>query len=303
MDISVIIPTLNGGDKLRRLLAGLKAQTLAPSRIVVIDSSSTDDTAQIARQFGCVTEIIPRESFDHGATRNRAADIAGGEILVFMTQDAEPSGENMLEKLTSPLREGRAEAAYARQLPNPDATPPEAFAREINYPAQSHIRTIDDLERLGVRTFFFSNVTSAITRQAFEAVGKFPENYVMNEDMLFCARLLKHGFSVAYQANAEVLHSHNYSLVRQFRRYFDIGAFMTQAGDELAGATTGSAGRDFVSRQLRFLLSTRRYFWFVRACFDIGFRYMGFKIGRCFKCLPRGLRRMLSMHPGFWAGR
>jgi len=303
MDISVIIPTLNAADKLSALLDALKSQTPAPGEIIVIDSSSTDNTVEIAEQFACVTRTIPSQEFDHGRTRNGAADLARGEILVFMTQDARPCDEHFLEMLTSPLRNGSAQASYARQIADPDASPPETFARRINYPDQSHTKTIDDLAEMGVKTFFFSNAASAVTRHAFEAVGKFPEDVVVNEDMLFCARLLNSGRAVAYQAESRVFHSHDYSLARQFKRYFDIGAFMAQAGPELSKARTGTQGRKFVGQQLRFLLAEKKYLWFLRACADNCLRYLGFVIGRRHSCLPRWLRKRLSMQPGFWDRR
>ncbi len=300
MDISVIIPTLNADKKLPRLLDGLKGQTLQPSEVIVIDSSSTDNTVEVAKQFGCVTEIIPLEDFDHGGTRNRGARLARGEILVFMTQDAKPCDEHLLEVLTSTLRDGQAEAAYARQIANSDAIPPEAFARKINYPTEPYTKKIDDLPRLGIKTFFFSNVASAIKTQAFEASGEFPEKVIMNEDMLFCSRLLNRGHRVAYQADACVFHSHNYSLIQQFKRYFDIGAFKAQAGKELSGARTNREGYKFAFQQLRFLLSEKKYLWLLWACVDNFLRYVGFILGRCHKCLPNRLKKRLSMHPEFW---
>ncbi|MDP6634991.1 MAG: glycosyltransferase [Phycisphaerae bacterium] len=300
MEISVIIPTLNAGKKLSELLDGLKTQTLPPGEIIIVDSSSTDDTLEIAEQFDCVIRTIPSSDFDHGGSRNLGARLARGEILIFMTQDARPCDQHLLESLTAPLRNGGAAAAYARQIANSDAIPPEAFAREINYPPQSRMKTIDDLAEMGIKTFFFSNATSAITKHAFEAIGEFPENVVVNEDMLFSARLLKAGLTVAYQADAHVFHSHNYSLVRQFKRYFDIGAFTAQASGDLSGVGTNRQGREFVFQQLRFLLSAKKYLWFLRACADNCLRYLGFTLGRCHKYLPKRLRKRLSMHPEFW---
>jgi rhamnosyltransferase len=300
MEISVIIPTLNGGEKLRRLLDALSTQSLQPCEVIVIDSSSSDGTAELSEQLGCTVEVIPQEQFDHGRTRNRGARLANGDILVFMTQDAIPCDEHFLKALTDPLAQETVHAAYARQIANPDASPPEAFAREINYPDQSHTKSIDDLDELGIKTFFFSDVASAITRHAFESTGEFPENNIVNEDMLFCARLLRGGFKVAYQSEACVFHSHNYSLVQQFKRYFDIGVFMAQAGQELSGAKTSRQGHKFVFRQLRFLLANRRYLWFMWAFMDNGLRFLGFNSGRRHKFLPLWLKKKLSLHSKFW---
>jgi rhamnosyltransferase len=303
MDISVIIPTLNAADKLRRVLESLKGQTSRPGEIIIIDSSSTDNTVEIAEQFGCITSIIPPEDFNHGRTRNIAARTAQGEILVFMTQDAIPCDDRMLELLTHPLRDGRAAAAYARQIANRDAYPHEMLARQVNYPDQSHIKTMTDLGEMGIKTFFFSNAASAVLKREFELAGEFPEDVIVNEDMLLCSRLLAGGLAVAYQADALVFHSHNYSLAQQFKRYFDIGVFMAQAGGALFGAKTTGQGRRFVCRQLRVLLSDKKYLWFLRTCADNCFRYLGFILGRNHGLLPRRLKKRLSAQRGFWDGK
>ncbi len=303
MDISVIIPTLNAGYKLRRVLESLEGQTSRPGEIIVIDSSSTDNTVEIAEQFGCITSIIPTEDFNHGRTRNRGARMARGDILVFMTQDAVPCDDCMLELLTSPLRDGQAAAAYARQIPNPDAGPHEVLARQINYPDQSHIKTMDDLDEMGIKTFFFSNAASAVLKREFQSASEFAEDLIVNEDMLLCSGLLSRGRAVAYQAEARVFHSHNYSLAQQFKRYFDIGVFMAQAGGALFGARTSRQGRRFVFRQLRVLLSDKKYLWFLRACADNCFRYLGFILGRNHRLLPRWLKKRLSRQRGFWDGK
>ncbi len=76
---------------------------------------------------------------------------------------------------------------------------------------------------MGIKTFFFSNVFSAIRRKEFEEIGGFPENVIMFEDMLFAAKLIERGYKIAYVPEAKVIHSHDYSLVQQFRRYYQAG--------------------------------------------------------------------------------
>lgn len=95
----------------------LEAHTLPPGEILVIDSTSTDRTREIAADHACVVRVIPREQFDHGGTRNLGPLGTTNEILIFMTQDALPENASFLEELTAPIRCGAAAAAFARQLP------------------------------------------------------------------------------------------------------------------------------------------------------------------------------------------
>ena len=303
MEVSVIVPTLNASRYLPGLLEALRTQSVPPLEIIVIDSSSTDDTATVAGKAGCVVEVIPRAEFDHGGTRNRAANLARGDLLVFMTQDAVPANERFLEELARPIREGLAIAAYARQVPYPDAFPPEAFARAFNYPAVSSLRSEGDISSLGLRAFFFSNVASVVFRDAFLKTGRFPERTVMNEDMLLCAKLLRAGHRVAYRAEAIVSHSHNYRLDQQFRRNFDIGAFVSQSGAALGDTRVEGSGVKFALGQIKYLASSGAWAWIPRTVLELGLKFAAYQLGKRERLLPLGWKRKFSMHPHYWRDR
>ena len=81
MKISVIIPTLNAGTSIGKLLSSLGAQDIGTPEITVIDSSSDDDTVDIAKGFGVKTIVIPKSDFNHGKTRNMAAMDARGDKI------------------------------------------------------------------------------------------------------------------------------------------------------------------------------------------------------------------------------
>lgn len=300
MEVSLIIPSLNASGYLPNLIQALRAQSEPPFEIIVIDSSSTDDTVDIARKAGCVLELVSRADFDHGGTRNRAAKLAQGELLVFMTQDALPANERFLEELARPIKDGSAVAAYARQIPYPNAFPSEAFARAFNYPSVSSLRSEADISSLGLRAFFFSNVASMVYRGAFLEVGQFPERTVMNEDMLLCARLLRAGHRVAYRAEAIVSHSHNYRLEQQFRRNFDIGAFVSQSGAALGDTRAEGAGVKFALEQIGHLASSGAWTWIPRTTLELGLKFVAYQLGKRERFLSLDLKRRLSMHPHYW---
>ncbi len=298
--VSLIIPTLNAGDAFEPLLDSLAVQTRPADEIIVIDSSSTDATVDRARRAGCRVEVIDRADFGHGRTRNQAASMARGDVLVFMTQDALPADTHFLEHLTAPVRDGTAVMAYARQVPRAGASPPEVFTRLANYPDRSEVRTLADVDRLGVKAFFTSNVAAAYDRRAWEAVGRFDPTVIMNEDMLACARLLRAGGAVAYQASAVVVHSHHYALGEQFRRYFDIGVFFADAGEALADARATGQGLQFARRQLAYLTRRGRRRWLGRTIVEVALKYLGVQMGRRYRWWPRAWCRKFSLHRGFW---
>lgn len=299
-DVSVVIPTLQAARHLPELLDRLRSQEIPPSEILIVDSSSTDETGAIAGAAGCVLDVVPRSAFDHGGTRNRAARRARGEILVFVTQDATPADEHWLANLVSSIVSGEAVATYARQVPKEDAGTLERFARGFNYPAGSRVRDLADVEELGYKAFFFSNVCSAVRSEVFWEVGGFPEGVVLNEDVLLCAKLLRAGHRVKYEADARVYHSHDYGLIQQFRRNFDIGASISQAGALLRGARTGGEGLRFVLGQARYVVESGDHLQLPRVFAEAAFKLAGFGLGKRERHIPRVVKRRLGMHGYFW---
>jgi rhamnosyltransferase len=285
MNISVIIPTLNGSETIGELLSGLMNQTSKPEEILVIDSGSDDETVRIVKSFGIEHEIIEREAFDHGGTRNMAAERAKGDILVFMSQDAIPCDEHLLENLTLSLRKNVSGASYGRHLPKGDASPMERFARQYNYPEQSIIKNKGDEVKFGIKNYFFSNACSSVRKDAFEAVGGFPCNIPMNEDMILSYRLINAGYSVAYASDAAVYHSHNYSPMKQFKKYFLIGR--TLVSSEMAGKVNAHPeGLKFLREGLKFLLREKDAMYIPIFLLDSIFRYAGFNCGMRLKFIP-----------------
>ncbi|PJF43332.1 MAG: glycosyl transferase family 2 [Phototrophicales bacterium] len=298
--VSVIIPTYCASRYLEPLIHALRTQTCPPDEIIIIDSSSSDGTAEQARALGCQVMIIPKHEFNHGGTRNRAAKAAKGDILVFMTQDALPTDEHFISRLIQPIVEGVASAAYARQTTPEDANPLEAFARQFNYPLQSHTKSRADIRRLGVKAYFFSDAASAIRRDIFWAVGGFADWVVVNEDMILCARLLQADHVIAYVAEAAVFHAHNYTLAQTFRRYFDIGVFMHQSREILIGAKSGGEGMRFARQQFQHLWQQRKYGAATRSILESGLKWVAFQIGKRSEYLPRRLNRYLSAQKAYW---
>jgi rhamnosyltransferase len=264
--------------------------------MIAIDSASankpTDEYWQVMS--------IGRADFDHGRTRNIAATAASGEILVFMTQDALPFDDFLIEHLTEQLTTSRAAACFARQIARPDAPEAERVSRLINYPAASHERALDTDRVLTSKMLFFSNVCAAIERRAFDEVGQFPEHVLINEDMAFCGRLLRAGKTVAYCAQAVVIHSHAHGLRYVFRRNFDMGAFFAMQHAELGAVSVAGDGASFVRQQAAALIRSRAYTSLMQATLHNIVRLLGYSIGRRSSNLPRRVAAPLSLNPAYW---
>jgi rhamnosyltransferase len=298
--ITIIIPTLNVGGRLRALIEALKSQTVKGD-ILVIDSSSSDDTVHTAESCGVRVMEVLRDEFDHGGTRTLAAENSEGEILIYLTQDAMPSDKHAIENIIKPFKNPEVGAAYGRQLPASDASPFGAHSRLFNYPPESCIRAVGDKDRFGIKTPFVSNSFAAYRKKALEEIGGFKEGLICSEDTYAGARLLLAGDKIAYVSDARVFHSHNYSVLEEFKRYFDIGVFHSR--EQWISQTFGNAGGEgvkYVRSEFRFLFRGRKYHLLPEFFLRNLMKYAGFRLGLSHGSLPRGLARRMSRNRAWW---
>ena len=284
MSISVIIPTLNAEKDLPSLLRALQSQTLQPAEILIADSESADGTVRIAEGAAgdLPVRILPvkRAEFDHGKTRDWALWESTGDTVVFLTQDAVPADEHFLENLVRPLAEEKVAVVTGRQLPKADATPMEKLIRTFNYPAESHIRSEADVQKMGIKTFFCSDVCAAYNRKIYEELDGFVYPLKTNEDMFFAARAIRSGYRVAYAAEARVLHSHNFSLKEQYERNRIQGYEIERHRPLLGNVSKVSEGFRLARFVSGGLLKQGRVLSFARFGLDCFARLFGSRAGR-----------------------
>lgn len=299
LSVAICVPTLNAGSRWQAWLA-CAAPLLPEVTLLVVDSSSSDATVQEAEAMGASVRVIERGSFDHGATRDQALQWLKQDIVVFMTQDALLSSPDSLTELVDAFADPQVGAAYGRQLPHHDATPLAAHARLFNYPARSYVVSSNDIPTKGIKTAFLSNSFAAYRREALMGAGGFPHCTILSEDMIAGARLLKQGWKIAYQASACVYHSHNYTLVQEFKRYFDIGVLHHREPWLLTwlGPAEGEGAR-FVRSEIAYLI--RHAPWYLpEAGLRTVLKYVGYRVGRLEHYLSNTIKKSISMHHRYW---
>jgi rhamnosyltransferase len=297
--ISVILLTKNGGDLFGEVLDALfRCDGIADAEVLVIDSGSTDATLDlVSRHPEARLYRIPPEEFGHGKTRNLGVRLARGQVLVFLVQDATPAPD-FLTRLRAPLARPQVAGAYARQLPRPWSNPAERLFLGHVYPDAPGIRSLSAEAPHGIRSFFFSNVASAIRRSVWERIP-FDETLIMSEDQQWAKQVVLAGHEIVYEPAAVVLHSHNYPLRDLFRRNFDSGCSLVGishdpltrlAAEELA----------YVVRGVRSLVCAGEVSWIPYFLLYEGTRALGFSLGQRSHQLPAWIRRSLSLHRYHW---
>ena len=301
---ALIVPTLNAGGRWREWLDAFEAQTFRPRHLLVIDSSSEDDTVRLAREAGFEVHSIPQCEFDHGSTRQLGVQmVPDAEIVAFLTQDAVLAHPEASENLLASFDQPRIGAVYGRQLAHRDAGPIATHARLFNYPPTGQVRSLDDAPRLGIKTAFLSNSFAAYRRAALTDVGGFPSDTIFGEDTCVAAKMLLSGWKIGYCADAKVFHSHDYGLVEEFRRYFDVGVL--HAREAWIRRNFGQAegeGISYVRSELRYLWRTRRAL-ILSAMLRTALKLVGYKLGVAERCLPLCLKRCMSENRRYWTRR
>jgi GT2 family glycosyltransferase len=290
--VSAIIPTLNGARSLPSLLEGLRrAASSIPLEIVAIDSGSRDATIELLRAAGATVLDLGGRPFGHASARNRAAAHARGDILLFLTQDVAPAGENWLAPLVTALDDGTAVGAFGRQIPR-DASPEEAFLVSANYGERPRTLTEAAVDAFGPGTTLFSTAFGAMKRSVWE---RFPlPDIVMSEDQAWARDVLRAGMTIRYVPEAAVYHGHRLSLVRAFRRNFDSGSSLQQLG-----LTSGMwrSGLAHLRRELAWIRAEHGSLAVLHALVYESVRMKGFQWGRLERWLPRALARVLGEAP------
>lgn len=299
--VAVIVPTLNAAKHWPVFHEGLKNQGLSPSQVWVVDSASLDNTQNLVRAAGYHLLCIERAEFNHGRTRQWAANQVGDpEIIIYLTQDAVLADSNSIRNLVAAFVDPEVGAAYGRQLPRKGAGVIEAHARLFNYPDYSVLRTLDYRKQAGFKAIFASNSYAAYRTNALRQIGGFPDDVIVSEETIVFARLLFHNWKTAYVADARVHHSHAYAWTEEIRRYFDIGVLHSKESWLMKEfGQVGGEGKRFVISEMK-ALWPRHIYLLPYAMFHSFLKFFGYQMGRRAKYLNNILARHLSQQKNYW---
>jgi len=299
--LSVVIVAKNEWRHLANSIPVVLAQeAVGPYEVIVIDSGSSDGSVEFLEAAAIrdprlrIHRIAPAE-FHHARTRNLGTRLAKGRFIAFLGGDAIPLGQRWLATLSEPVRTGKAAASYGRQLPRPDANEGNACRMLYNYQPNSLLKRADT-PLPPKELYFFSSVSCCIDRTLAPEL-LFDETYPVNEDTTLSATLIRNGHAIAYVAEAEVEHSHDYSYVEILQRYFDNAVVSTRLGvfrQEDAGRLRGE-GLAYIRSSLRWLKG-RGIGAHVRFATFFAVSALGVQLGLLHDRLPRAISRALSKY-------
>lgn len=306
MDVDVIIPVYKPAEKLLHLLDMLKSQTVPAHRIILVNTEKkyfdefADETDFYSRYRNVTVRHVAKEDFDHGATRNYGVSLSETPYFVMMTDDAVPADHRLLENLLKPFENERVGMSYARQAPAEGCGELESYTRCFNYPESSCIKSAENMKDMGLKAFFASNVCAAYRRDIFDELKGFTDHTIFNEDMIYARGLLDAGYLIAYEAEAVVAHSHNYSAFMQFRRNFDLGVSHALHPEVFAGLPAESEGIRLVKKSCAYVIRLGKLWLIAKLFWQSGFKYLGYFLGKRYRSLPAGIIKAFSMNREYW---
>ena len=277
--IDIICPLYNAENYIISLHNSInKQKKVKINKINYILTESNDNSEKILKENNINYKKIKKVEFSHSLVREKVAMNSDAMILVFITQDVVIENELWLFNLTKDIINGTCEAAFSRQISKYNNI--EKYTREKNYPSDSYIVTKNDIKRLGLRTFFFSDASSAIKTSVFkELKGYDGKNLPISEDMYIAYKIIMNGYKIKYCSDSVVYHSHNFTLKEIYERYKLTGNFFKE-NKYLDEYGTTSSGAGLAKYILKRILQEKKIKLIFRYPFDMAARFFGMKMGK-----------------------
>lgn len=297
----VLIPVYRPGKEFAELLKRLSMQSCPIRKIIIMNTEKAFFPEEVARTYeNLEIHHLTKAEFDHGGTRDKGIRKSSADIVICMTQDAVPADRHLIGRLLEAFDDPEVWAAYARQIPRKDCSEVERYTRSFNYPEKSCVKGQEDLEKLGVKTYFCSNVCAAWRRGTYLEQRGFEKRTIFNEDMILAGKLVQAGGKIAYCADAQVIHSHNYSAWAQFQRYFDLAVSQVMHPEVFQNVSSESEGMRLVKKSMLHCMRIGKPWLIFTIVMQNAGKLLGYKIGQRYEKLPKKIIRICTMNRSFW---
>lgn len=209
MDCSIVIRAYNEEKHIRRLLQGIKQQTLKDVEVILVDSGSTDATVEIAESYGAQIVRIPSEEFTFGRSLNYGIRAAAGELIVIASAHVYPVYPDWLASLLYPFEDAKIALTYGKQRGPESAKYSEQQIFHQWFP---------DTGKPHQETAFCNNANAAI-RKSLWRKHHYDETLTGLEDLAWAKWAKEQRYEIAYIPEAEIIHVHNETPRGVYNRY------------------------------------------------------------------------------------
>lgn len=277
--IEIICPLYNAENYIINLNKSFNMQEKANlKKVTYLLTESEDKSEQILKENNLNYEIIKKEEFSHSVTRENAAMKSKEDIIVFVSQDVVIENKDWLFELTKDITDDDIVACYSKQISKYDNL--EKYTREFNYPNYDIVKSKEDIPKMGIKTFFSSDASKAISSKVFKELKGFDHKKMsMSEDMYFDYKAINKGYRVKYCSKSIVYHSHKFTLKQIYNRYKANGQFFKE-NEQFEQYGKKNFGWKLAKYVLKRAFQDRDIKVILRWLPDMAARYLGMKAGK-----------------------
>lgn len=277
--VDIVCPLYNASEYIEGLHNSLlKQKNVEIKNFKYVLTEGKDNTEEYLINNKINYRKIKREEFSHSLTREKEAMLSDADVVVFITQDVVIEDELWLYNLVKDIDDKEIVAAYSRQLTKYNNL--EKYTRECNYPDKDSIKSKEDIEKYGLKTFFFSDAASAINTKVFKSLNGYDnKNLPISEDMYIAYKIIMNGYKIKYCSDSVVYHSHKFTLKEIYDRYKLTGKFFKQ-NSYLDQYGTNGSGASLAKYILKRIFQEKRFLLLFRYPFDMAARFIGMKVGK-----------------------
>jgi len=219
MRVSVVIPTYNRKDMLRRSLAATTSQDYPDYEVIVVDDGSTDGTGEmVRREFPTVRYIRQEPNRGPAAARNQGVEAATGNILAFTDDDCVPPSNWLRRHLQYYSGEEIGAVGGPQVSPSPNFYDKFEMAHYMN----EYVGPMRRLEKI-VSWEGLATSNMSVRREVFERVGKFDEAFLTGADPEFIRRVIRSGYVIVRDPSLRVAHLKVHTFTSYLRMRFRRG--------------------------------------------------------------------------------
>ena len=279
MTVDIICPLYNAEQYIENLYKSILMQKKVNiNKIKFVLTESKDNSEEKLKSMKLDYKKIKKEEFSHSLTRENEVFDSNADIVVFITQDIIIKRDDWLFNLIKDIENGTVDACYSRQICDNNTI--EKYTRGFNYPKESKIVSKDDIKKLGLKTFFFSDASSAIKRETFRKLNGYDnKKLIINEDMYIAYKLITNGYKIKYCADSEVIHSHKFTLKQYYNRYKDTGKFFKE-NNYLNKYKVNRAGGSMAVYVLGRALQDKNWKVLLQFVPNMAARFIGMQVGK-----------------------
>lgn len=254
--VTVIIPTYNGANRIRKTLKALAHQTYSSFELIIVIDGSSDDTEEVIQDYRTnfrAINVIRQQNSGRAGARNRGSSEASGSLLIFYDDDMIPEKRSVQAHVEAAFSLSENAIIAGNQVENPERSYRE-IERYRCFLRSEWIKVYPNgIAPLDEKTLYLTAANFSISKKLFQELNGFDESFSDGEDFDLAIRAFKKGVKIYFDKSNVAFHEDQATV----RSYIERRRQYEKAGKQLR-----EKHPDFVAPLKRSFLKKTIYFLF-----------------------------------------